>query len=176
MSVIQTRFHLAPCKVRGPQALEQALGALSESLPFARITWLELDHRPFAIAADRFPDTIWQRLLANQAWHPKLVSHFVESLAEQEAPRRRELQAKFYRLLQKPLVRVALAGTIMYDEESTPGLLTSVVFPKMRAMGCKLSVEAFSDLLRDQGGRVTPSLYMVMLQRQFYQDQPTAPC
>lgn len=175
MSVIKTRFHLAADKVRGPQALELALEALSAALPYARITHVLLDHRSFAIATERFPDAIWQRLLANRAWHPKLVSHLVESLAESDPARRKVLQDKFYRLLAKPTVKVQVAGTLMYDDESTPGLLTSVTFPRMRDLGCKLRVEAFSTLFTAERPQAAPDLYVVMLQRQFYRDQVREP-
>lgn len=174
MSVITTRFHLAPDRARGPEALELALEALSATLPYARITHVHLDHRPFAIATDRFPDAIWQRLLANRAWHPKLVSHLVENLAESDPARRKALQEKFYRLLAKPTVKVQLAGTFMYDDESTPGLLSSVIFPRMRERGCKLRVEAFSALLKDQNPVAQPDFYVVMMQRQVYHDQVVA--
>ncbi len=175
MSVIKTRFHLAPDKVRGPQALESALEALGATLPYARITHVILDHRPFAIATDRYPDAIWHRLLINRAWHPKFVSHLIESLAESDPARKKALQEKFVRLLAKPTVKVQVAGTVMYDDESTPGLLTSVVFPRMRELGCKFRVEAYSTLFTDHAPQVAPDLYVVMLQRQFYQDHVGAP-
>lgn len=168
MSVLKTRFHLAPDKVRGPQALEVALEALSATLPYARITHVLLDHRSFPIATDRFPDAIWQRLLANRAWHPKLVSHLVESLAEADPARRKLLQEKFYRLLAKPTVKVQVLGTVMYDDQSTPGLLTSVIFPRMREGGCKLRLEAYSTLFKSHAPRTAPDYYVLMLQRQFY--------
>lgn len=171
MSVISTRFYLAPDKARGPEALELALGALSSALPYARITHVHLDHRSFPIATERFPDTIWHRLLVNRAWHPKLVSHLVENVAEQDAARRKALQAKFFRLMAKPTVKVQLAGTFMYDDESTPGLLTSVTFPRMRELACKLRVEAYSALFTARVPQTSPDLYVLMLQRQFYQDQ-----
>lgn len=171
MSVIKTRFHLAPNKARGPAALEVALEALSAALPYARITHVHLDHRVFAISSERFPDAIWHRLLVNRAWHPKLVSHLVESLAEADPARRKALQEKFFRLLAKPTVKVQVAGTLLYDDQSTAGLLTSVTFKRMREMACKLRVEAYSAQFTAPAARTPTDFYVLMLQRQFYRDQ-----
>ena len=170
MAVLETRFRVTANKVRGAQALEALLGALSQTLPYARITHVSLDHRSFAISRERFPEAIWQRLLTNQAWHPKLVSHMVESLSEATTGQRQRLQHKFYRLLKKDQARVTLSGTIMYDEESTPGLLMSVIFPKMRELDCRLRLEAFSEMMQRRHEGPNPHLYVMMLQRQFYRE------
>lgn len=171
MPVLRTRFRLAPARLRGPRALELLLGALSDVLPYARVSALELDHRVFRIATERFPDAIWHGLMANRAWHPKFVDHVVGSLAEPDPSRRKAEQERFLRLSQKRDARVALWGTLPYDTESTPGLLTSVVFPRMRDRACKLHVEAFADLVRARDDQAPPPLQVIMLQRQFYADQ-----
>lgn len=169
MAVLETRFRVTADKVRGAQALEVALGALSQALPYARITHVSLDHRQFQIATERFPDAIWQRLLENRTWHPKLVSHLIESLAESKQGNRLKLQQRFYRLLRKENARVAILGTVMYDQESTPGLLSSVIFPQMRELDCRLKVEAYGEMMRASHEGPHPHLYVMMLQRQFYQ-------
>lgn len=170
MAVIETRFRVTADKVRGSAALEGILEALSQVLPFARMTHVTLDHRTFQIATERFPDTIWHRLLENRAWHPKLVSHLIESLAEASPSARQKQQQKFYRLLQKTDARVGIAGALMYDEESTPGLLMSVIFPKMRELDCRLKVDAYGEMMKTRHEGPNPHLYVMMLQRQFYRD------
>lgn len=170
MAVIETRFRVTADKVRGSFALEAILGALSQVLPFARITHVGLDHRTFPIATERFPDAIWHRLLENQAWHPKLVSHLIESLAEASPTARQRQRHRFSRLLKKAHARVGLAGTLMYDEESTPGLLVSVIFPRMRELGCRLKVDAYAEMMKTRNEGPNPHLYVMMLQRQFYRE------
>lgn len=167
MPVQATRFRLQVDRLRGVQALDRALEALSASLPFAHVTQLLLDHRRFRIATERFPVAIWQQLLARRAWHPKLVSHWVESLAAPDPVRRQALQARFIGLLQKPHARVALAGTLWYEDESTPGLLAEVIFPRMRALGCRLHVEAFR---AQRTARDEEALRVWRLQRHLYRE------
>ncbi len=169
MSVQKTQYRLWPAKARGLQGLEIALEALSATLPYARIETLWLDHVPFRVDVDRFPAAIWQRLLAEPAWHPKLLSHLSQSLADARPERRAQLQAKFFRLLQKPQIRVALGGTLLFDPESTPGMLSTVLIPKARAMGCRLSVDALGALIR-QNLSTGANLQIAMLQREFYRD------
>lgn len=171
MPVLRTRFRLAPARLRGPRALEPLLGAFSDLLPFARLTAVELDHRLFGIVTERYPDAIWHRLMANPAWHPKLVDYLLDSLESPEPARREADRARFWRLIHAPRSRVALWGELPYDTESTPGMLTSLVFPRMRERGCKLNVSAFADLVRARDDQAPPPLQVIMLQRQFYADQ-----
>lgn len=172
MSVIETTYRLWPDTFRGLQGLEVALEALSATLPYARIETVWLDHRPFHVDVSRFPDMIWQRLLANKAWHPKLVSHLSQSLSDPHPARRQDLQAKFFRLLQKPHIRVALGGTLLFDPESTPGLLSTLLVPKARALGCRLSVDAFGEVIRHNTS-TGANLQIALLQREFYRDLGT---
>ncbi|GEM_PF-1358118 len=192
MSVQKTTFRLWPEKDRGLHGLEIALEALSAILPYARIETVWLDHVAFPVDVDRFPAAIWQRLLADKTWHPKLVSHLSQSLAvppvekvapgseaapgdaaTQRAKRLTAIQARFFRLLPKPHIRVALGGTMLFDPESTPGMLSTVLIPKARAMGCRLSVDALAETLRQN--QATPAtLQIAMLQRIFYRDLETA--
>lgn len=173
MSVKSTAYRLWPDKDRGLPGLETALKALSATLPYARIETIWLDHVPFRVDVDRFPPAIWQRLLAESTWHPKLLAHLSQSLVAASSARREQLQAKFFRLLQKPRIRVALGGTMLFDPESTPGMLSTILIPKARALGCRLSVDALADLI----GQNLPSganLQIAMLQRAFYHDLGTA--
>lgn len=163
MSVQITPYRLWPAKTRGLHGLETALQALSATLPYARIETVWLDHVPFRVDVDRFPAAIWQRLLAKSTWHAKLVAHLSQSLGDPQQ------QAKFFRLLQKSRIRVALGGTMLFDPESTPGMLATVLIPKARAMGCRLSVDAFADLIR-QNTASGPDLQVIMLQRECYRD------
>lgn len=167
MSVQETTYRLWPDAARGLTGLEIALEALSATLPFARIETLWLDHRPFRVEVDRFPAAIWQRLLANKAWHAKLVSHLSQSLTTPDPEHPGELQARFFRLMQKPHVRVALGGTMLFDPESTPGMLSTVLIPRARTMGCRLSVTALGELIR-QNTSTGFHLQIAMLQREFY--------
>ncbi len=175
MSVQITTYRLWPDKARGLEGLEIALSTLSATLPYARIETVWLDHVPFQVDVNRFPAAIWQRLLAESTWHPKLVSHLSQSLTAPTPERQAQLQAKFFRLLQKPRIRVALGGTMLFDPESTPGMLSTVLIPKARQMGCRLSVDALADLIR-QNTSTGANLQIAMLQREFYRDfsQPTA--
>lgn len=169
MSVKTTSYRLWPGKARGLKGLEITLATLSATLPYARIETVWLDHVPFRVDVDRFPPAIWHRLLAESTWHPKLMAHLSQSLTARTPERRIELQAKFFRLLQKPHIRVAVGGTMLFDPESTPGMLSTVLIPKARALGCRLSVDALADLIR----RNTASgadLQIAMLQREFYRD------
>ncbi|MNK63940.1 hypothetical protein D3C87_831690 [compost metagenome] len=168
MSVQITTYRLWPDKHRGLQGLESALEALSATLPYARIETIWLDHVPFRVDVDRFPGAIWQRLLADKTWHAKLVSHLSQSLTAERPEQRTKQQAKFFRLLQKPWIRVALGGTMLFDPESTPGLLSTVLIPKVRALGCRLSVDAFADVIRKNLSGTT--LQIAMLQRECYRD------
>ena len=168
MSVIETTYRLWPDKARGLPGLETALEALSATLPYAKIETVWLDHRPFPVDVHRFPPTIWQRLLANKAWHPKLVAHLSESLSEADPERRARLQATFFRLLQKPNIRVALGGRLYFDPESTPGLLSTLLVPKARTFDCRLTVTAYGDLIR-QNTASREALVVAMLQRECYQ-------
>lgn len=169
MSVQTTTYRLWPDKTRGLQGLETALSTLSATLPYARIETVWLDHVPFQVDVDRFPAAIWQRLLAEPAWHPKLVSHLSQSLTAPTPEGRQHLQGKFFRLLQKPHIRVALGGSMLFDPESTPGMLSTVLIPKARAMGCRLAVDAFADLIR-KNTSTGNNLQIAMLQREFYRD------
>jgi len=169
MSVQITTYRLWPDKLRGLHGLECALEALSATLPYASIETVWLDHVPFKVDVDRFPAAIWQRLLADKAWHAKLVSHLSQSLADEDPERRQHLQAKFFRLLQKPHIRVAIGGKMLFDPESTPGLLSTVVIPKARAFGCRLSVEGFAEVIR-KNISTGANLQIAMLQREFYRE------
>lgn len=168
MSVQITTYRLWPDKLRGLHGLETALEALSATLPYARIETVWLDHVPFRVDVDRFPAAIWQRLLADKTWHAKLVSHLSQSLTAPRPEQGAKLQAKFFRLLQKPHIRVALGGTMLFDPESTPGLLSTVLIPKARALGCRLSVDALGEVIRKNTSGTT--LQITMLQREFYRD------
>lgn len=167
MSVQKTTFRLWPAKIRGLAGLERALSTLSATLPYARIETVWLDHVPFRVDVDRFPAAIWQRLLAEPAWHPKLVAHLSQSLHAPTPEKRSPLQTKFFRLLGKPHIRVALGGTMLFDPESTPGMLSTVLIPRARAMDCRLCVDALADLIR-RNTSTGPALQIAMLQREFY--------
>lgn len=171
MSVQITQYRLWPDKRRALHGLEIALEALGATIPYARIETIWLDHVPFRVDVDRFPAAIWQRLLAEPAWHPKLVAHLSQSLSHPRPELREALQAKFFRLLQKPRIHVALGGTMLFDPESTPGMLSTILIPKIRALGCRLSVDAFADLIR-QNTATGENLQIAMLQRTFYRDFP----
>lgn len=163
MAVHPTPFRLRADHARGPRALDQLLEALGAQLPFARITALEVDHRRFEVATQRFPATIWATLLARRAWHPKLVSHLLESVATPLRPR-------LLRSLARPEVRLGLHGQLMFDDASTPGLLTEVILPAMRARGLRLTVERF------RPRRLAPSpeaLKVMLLQRHLYREAVT---
>lgn len=159
MAVHATRFRLRADHARGARALDALLEGLGATLPYARLTHLEVDHRRFAVATERFPDAIWHQLLTRTTWHAKLVSHLLESV------RPAAVQERLLVHLKRPHVRVGVVGMCWFDDASTPGLLTEVILPELRRRGLRLTVEAF------RPRRLAPSpeaLKVMLLQRHLY--------
>ncbi|HBN07672.1 MAG TPA: hypothetical protein DD435_03145 [Cyanobacteria bacterium UBA8530] len=138
MPATMTRFHLAP-HGRGMASLLKGMRALSAVLPNAQLEAIRLDGHRFPIDTRCFPASIWQRLAANPEWQLRLIEQ-LESHIGAASPQKELLREKFSRRLQRPYCRIHLLGSLPFDPDGTPGILAAWGIPRLRAMGCKLSV------------------------------------
>lgn len=161
MPVSLTRFRLAP-HGRGVAALSLAFKAMSQVMPNAQIDALILDGYVFPIDTRCFPDTIWQRLMANPDWHIRLMGHLATHIAAATPERQRALQRRFIRHINRSYCKATVVGRVPFDSESSPCMWALMGIPRLRAMGCKLSIE---DQTMHRG---TGNLELLDLQRELY--------
>jgi len=148
MSISTTTFRIAQRTLSGPEAFEQILLALREVLPYCLIDCVQLNRHKFPINANRYPRAIWHELLSKREWHPKLVYHLVNSLAETDHVRRMSEQAEFARLINDPNTHVMLHGTVLYESEGTPDMLQARGIPVAQSHGCDLQVDAYTEFVK----------------------------
>lgn len=148
MSISTTTFRIAQRTKTGPQAFEQVLLALREVLPYCLIDCVQLNRTKFPINTNRYPRAIWNELLSKREWHPKLVYHLVNSLAETDHTLRMAQQADFARLVNDEATQVMLHGTILYESEGTPDMLQARGIPIAQAHGCDLQVDAYTEFVK----------------------------
>ncbi|MGE5707538.1 MAG: hypothetical protein ACM3YO_04325 [Bacteroidota bacterium] len=138
MPAAMTRYRLTP-HGRGVTALLSGFRALSTVLPTAQVEEVSLDGQRFPIDTRCFPPSVWSRLIATPDWHPRLLEQlFLHLRAKpEELPR---LQTSFREKIGCPHAKVRISGRMPYDPDGTPGMLNAWGIPRLKRMGCKLSV------------------------------------
>lgn len=148
MSITKTTFRIAQRTERGPAAFELTLAALREVLPYCQIDCVQFNRTKFVIDATRYPQAIWQQLLDKKEWHPKLIFHLMNSLAEKDHAKRMAMQAEFATLINAPDSQVTVHGTMLYESEGTPDMLEATGIPTAKAYGCELQVDAYTEFIK----------------------------
>lgn len=173
MSIRRTTFRITQTTRGGAEAFQAILQALQEVVPFCLIDCLQLNRTKFQINTARYPQNIWHQLLSHEAWHPKLVFHLINSLAEEDPEKRQQLKGLFHQLLADPTTKVTAFGTFLFESDSTPEMLHSHGLPKVSSYGCELTVDAYTEHLKEANRRNLAGTSVgqegARLQRQLYQ-------
>lgn len=148
MSISKTTFRITQKTVTGPEGFKLALLALREVLPYCLIDCVQLNRVKFPINTARYPQGIWHELLRNREWHDKLIYHLANSLGETDHAKRMALQGEFARLITDPDSHVVLHGTMLYESEGTPEMLSAAGMPMAKSFGCELQVDAYTEYLK----------------------------
>lgn len=148
MSISRTTFRIRQVTLTGPEAMSLTLLALRAVLPYCLIECIQLNRTKFQVNTSRYPRSIWQQLLVNKDWHPKLLFNLANSLAEEDTDKAAALRLEFGRLMQDEDAQVTIYGSVLYESDSTPDMLQAKGLPMAQSFGCELTVDAFTEFIK----------------------------